>query len=82
MVSNSHNYAQFLNFKIMKKLFFIALVALASTQVSCSDDSEVVTPTAKVTPLNEEFSLMQRPADSIPEGETGGQGGTIPPTKP
>lgn len=66
----------------MKKLFFIALVALASTQVSCSNDSETVTPTTKVTSLNDEFSLMQRPEDSIPEGETGGQGGTIPPVKP
>lgn len=66
----------------MKKLFFIAIVALASTQVSCSNDSEVVTPTTKVTPLNDEFSLMQRPEDSIPEGETGGQGGYVPPKKP
>lgn len=51
-------------------------------QTSCSNDSEVVTPTAKVTPLNDEFSLMQRTEDSIPKGETGGQSGGIPPTRP
>lgn len=66
----------------MKKLFIIALVALAGMQTSCSDDSEVVTPTTKVTPSNDDFSLMQKAKDSIPDGETGGQSGNIPPTKP
>jgi hypothetical protein len=66
----------------MKKIFFIAVVALAGMQTSCSNDSEVVTPTIKATSLNNELSLMQRADDTIPDNETGGQGGYVPPKKP
>jgi hypothetical protein len=66
----------------MKKLFFIAILALAGMQTSCSNDSETVTPIAKVTPLQDDFSAILREDDTLSDGDTGGQGGNLPPTKP
>lgn len=66
----------------MKKLFFITILALAGMQTSCSNDSETVTPTTKVTPLQDDFSSMLREDDTLSDGDTGGQGGYVPPTRP
>lgn len=66
----------------MKKLLFIAILAIAGMQTSCSNDSETVTPTTKVTPSQDDFSSMLRDGDTLSDGDTGGQGGAIPPTRP
>ena len=65
----------------MKKLFFIAVLALANSVVSCTSDAEPVTPSNGVQNIKvkQDSSLMQKGGDTLGDGDTGGQGGQIPP---
>lgn len=63
----------------MKKILFIALVATATLAVSCTNDSDSITPSQGIQD-NESFAL--KVGDTLPE-DTGGQGGhTQPPPPP
>lgn len=65
----------------MKKLFFIAVLALANTVVSCTSDTETLTPSNGVQNIKvkQDASLVQKDGDTLGDGDTGGQGGQIPP---
>ncbi|HCQ12817.1 hypothetical protein [Flavobacterium sp.] len=62
----------------MKKILFIALLATATFAVSCTNDSDAITPSQGIQD-KESFAL--KVGDTLPP-DTGGQGGDLPPKRP
>lgn len=66
----------------MKKILFIALVATATLAVSCTNDSEPITPSQGIHEVQNDFSLTSKTEDTLSLIDTGGQGGHTPPPPP
>lgn len=65
----------------MKNIFFVALSVLLISVTSCTNDAENSTP-LKVEQVNNDLLSMKKVGDTLPDSDTGGQGGYIPPTRP
>lgn len=65
----------------MKKILFIALVATATLAVSCTNDSDALTPSQGIHQIQNDDSFASKEGDTLP-ADTGGQGGQTPPPPP
>ena len=65
----------------MKKILFIALLAIATFAVSCTNDSDAITPSQGIHEIQNDESFALKEGDTLP-ADTGGQGGDLPPKRP
>lgn len=65
----------------MKKILFIAVVATATLAVSCTNDSDAITPSQGIHEIQNDESFSLKEGDTLPS-DTGGQSGDLPPKRP
>ena len=65
----------------MKKILFIALLATATFAVSCTNDSDAITPSQGIHEIQNDESFSLKEGDTLPS-DTGGQNGQLPPPPP
>lgn len=65
----------------MKKILFIAFVATATIAVSCTSDSDALTPAQGIHQIQNDDAFASKEGDTLAP-DTGGQGGQTPPPLP